>query len=95
MNKLNDFLAIFKDKSNQLNNQTINLNSEFSEKIKYLEKESVRLEIEIEKLRKEKAQILEETMECERQILLWERKIELEREMQETLDPNVGQQEIK
>ena len=34
-------------------------------------------------------------MECERQILLWERKIELEREMQETLDPNVGQQEIK
>ena len=95
MNKLNDFLAIFKEKSIKLNNQTINLNSEFSEKIKYLEKESVRLEIEIEKLRKEKAQILEETMECERQILLWERKIELEMEMQETLDPNVGQQEIK
>ena len=34
-------------------------------------------------------------MECERQILLWERKIELEKEMQETLDPNVGQQELK
>lgn len=66
MNKLNDFLAVFKEKSNTLNNQTINLNSEFSEKIKDLEKESVRLEIEIEKLRKEKAQILEETMECER-----------------------------
>ena len=34
-------------------------------------------------------------MECERQILLWERKIELEKEMLSTLDPTVGQREIK
>ena len=34
-------------------------------------------------------------MECERQILLWERKIELEKEMQSALDPTVGQKEIK
>ena len=44
----------------------------------------------MDELKLEKAKILEETMECERQILLWERKIELEKEMQETLDPNVG-----
>lgn len=95
MNKLNDFLAVFKEKSSRLRNQTIDINSEFSEKLKNLEKEAARLEVEIEKLRTEKAQTLEETMECERQILLWERKIELEKEMQDTLDPNVGQQEIQ
>lgn len=34
--------------------------------MKNLEKESAKLEIEIEKLRVEKAKTLEETMECER-----------------------------
>jgi len=33
-------------------------------------------------------------VECEKHILLWERKIQLEREMQEALDPNVGQSEL-
>ena len=35
-----------------------------------------------------------EIVEAERQILLWERKITLEKEMQETLDPTIGQKEI-
>ena len=34
-------------------------------------------------------------MEAERQILLWERKIQLEKEMQDALDPNIGQSEIQ
>jgi coiled-coil domain-containing protein 40 len=33
-------------------------------------------------------------VEAEKQILLWERKIKLEKEMQDTLDPAIGQQEI-
>lgn len=51
MNKLNDFLAVFKEKSIQLSNQTVNINSEFMEKLTNLEKESVALELEIENLR--------------------------------------------
>ena len=35
-----------------------------------------------------------EIVEAERQILLWERKITLEKEMQEALDPTIGQTEI-
>lgn len=37
---------------------------------------------------------MSEIVEAEKQILLWERKIHLEREMQEHLDPNYGQKEI-
>jgi hypothetical protein len=37
---------------------------------------------------------LEEIVEAERQILLWERKYQLELEMQKTIDPNVGQKEM-
>jgi hypothetical protein len=46
-------------------------------------------------IREEKAELMQEIQECERQILLWERKYQLEKEMQEALDPNVGQSEIE
>ena len=38
---------------------------------------------------------MSEIVECERQILLWERKYQLEKDMQDTLDPTVGQTEIQ
>ena len=46
--------------------------------------------MEIDRIKDEKAQLLSEIVEAEKQILLWERKIHLEREMQEHLDPNYG-----
>ena len=36
---------------------------------------------------------MNEIVECERQILLWERKYQLEKEMQDVIDPSVGQTE--
>ena len=41
-------------------------------------------------LQAEKKELLSEIIESERQIQLWERKIQLERETQEALDPTVG-----
>ena len=55
-----------------------------------MEREAIKLEIDIDKIREQKAELMNEIVECERQILLWERKYQLEKEMQETLDPNVG-----
>lgn len=95
MNKLNDFLALFGQRAGALKNENLNINSEFVEKLKALETASAKLEVEVDRLREGKAELLQEVTECERQIMLWERKIQLEREMQETLDPNVGQQEIQ
>lgn len=46
-------------------------------------------------LREEKGRVLEEILECERQIVLWEKKLALEKETQEALDPTVGESEIK
>eukprot|EP00439_Symbiodinium_sp_Y106_P005339 s5846_g1.t1 len=48
-------------------------------------------ERDVEKLKLEKDQMNQDILESERQVLLWERKITLEREMQAALDPNVGQ----
>ena len=63
--------------------------------MKELENESTRLENSIESIKGEKADNLAEIVEAERQILLWERKITLEKEMQAAIDPNFGQKEIQ
>ena len=55
----------------------------------------MKLEINIDRIREEKADLMSEIVECERQILLWERKYQLEKDMQDTLDPTVGQSEIQ
>jgi hypothetical protein len=43
--------------------------------LKELENESIRLENNISNLKEQKADVLAEIVEAERQILLWERKI--------------------
>ena len=77
-----------------MTNDNFNIENEFKQKLKELENESIRLENQIATLKEEKADILAEIVEAERQILLWERKIQLEKEMQDALDPNIGQSEI-
>jgi hypothetical protein len=77
-----------------MTNANFNIENEFKQKLKELENESIRLENSISTLKEEKADILSEIVESERQILLWERKIQLEKEMQDALDPNIGQSEI-
>jgi coiled-coil domain-containing protein 40 len=77
-----------------MTNDNFNIENEFKQKLKELENESIKLENSIATLKEEKADILAEIVEAERQILLWERKIQLEKEMQDALDPNIGQSEI-
>jgi hypothetical protein len=60
-----------------------------------LELDSVKLDAAITRVKEEKETILQEIMEVEKQILLWEKKIQLERETQDALDPEYGQGEIK
>ena len=72
-------------------NANFNIEMEFKQKLKELENESIKLENQITQLKQEKATILDQVVEAEKQILLWDRKISLEKEMQEALDPSVGQ----
>merc|ERR1719387_3039208 len=51
------------------------------------------METSIANVKEEKETATQDIMEAERQVMLWERKISLEKEMQEALDPNVGQSE--
>ena len=61
MNRLNDKIAENKDKNIKLDNENYNIESEFIEKLKDLEKESVYLEViyfiqvDIDRIKDEKA----------------------------------------
>lgn len=81
MKKLNDLY--YKNTANQtkLYNDNFNIENEFKQKLKELENESIKLENQISQLKEQKADILAEIVEAERMILLWNRKIMLEKEM--------------
>ena len=63
---------------------------EISGNLKEMESDIVALESKTQSASEEKKRVLAEVIECERQIMLWERKIQLERETQAALDPDVG-----
>ena len=55
---------------------------EFIQELKELEKEAVGMESRISEVKANKNQILDEIVEAERQVLLWEKKIQLSKETQ-------------
>jgi len=95
MHKLNELIADHSGKYDQLLNVNESMQSEFVNELKELEQQSVQFEGKIEKTKMEKKTLLDEIMEYERQIKLWEKKIQLEKETQAALDPTVGQSEVK
>lgn len=95
MHKLNGLIAEHKDKQDALANVNEIMQAEFINELKELESQSVEAEGRIERTKMEKQTLLDEIMESERQIKLWEKKIQLEKETQEALDPTVGQSEVK
>merc|ERR1712151_220913 len=78
-------------KSNELANGNQMMEMEFVQKLKEIEGQCLDMERAVDRVKEEKGNMANEVLEAERQVLLWERKITLEKEMQEALDPNIGQ----
>ena len=64
MNKLNDNIAVNSDKKQKLQNQNVKLESQFIEKLKEMEHEATKLEYNIDIIREEKAELMNEIVEC-------------------------------
>lgn len=90
MTRINTLIAKNTNMQESLATDNFVLETEIVGELKELEVEAVRLESRIEQSAEEKRQVLAEVVEAERQIMLWERKIQLEKETQAALDPEVG-----
>ncbi|KAI9098134.1 hypothetical protein DFS34DRAFT_704117 [Phlyctochytrium arcticum] len=95
MVKVNTLLTQQAVSQNRLEENNLGLEQEFRAKLKNAELESIHLEQNLEDLKTEKQRALQGLIEAERQMMLWEKKIQLARETQAALDPNIGATEIK
>jgi chromosome segregation ATPase len=73
----------------------VNYEAEILENLRKKEEEAVAMETQIEDMAHKREKLAEELMETEKQIMLWEKKLQLAREMKEALDPNYGSSELK
>lgn len=95
MVKINTLLSKQSQIQSVLAENNLGLEQEFRARLKQAELESIRTENRIEELREEKRKALQGLIEAERQLMLWEKKIQLAKETQAALDPNIGATEIK
>jgi len=95
MGKINRLVAEHQDKQVQLADDNFLMETGFVEKLKELEKEAVACETKIVALKEEKERLLLDVTEAEKQVMLLEKKIALERETQAALDPEVGAAEAR
>ncbi|CAD7929853.1 unnamed protein product [Amoebophrya sp. A25] len=93
MDRMNAGMAKYDEQAAKLQNDAEVAEMEFVAKLKGIESSCTKMESHIEAIKMEKEQMAEETIEAEKQIMLWQRKIHLEQEMQQALDPSVGEVE--
>ena len=95
MSKINELLAEHNDKQQKLADDNFIMEHEFVTRLKELEAEAVQAEQQIVALKEQKEGLLLDVTEAEKQVMLLEKKIALERETQAALDPEVGAAEVR
>ncbi|OUM59987.1 hypothetical protein PIROE2DRAFT_46641 [Piromyces sp. E2] len=95
MVKINTLITKNVDVQSKLVENNLDLENEFKAKLKESSINLLRLEEKLESLKKEKEKALDGLIETERQMMLWEKKIQLTKETQAALDPNIGSTEIR
>lgn len=91
MTRLNTLISKHQATAATLEDEAFNLQRSVVCELKELEQKAARLERDIEGAAARKKGALDGVLDAERQIMLWERKLQLEKEMQDILDPSVGQ----
>jgi coiled-coil domain-containing protein 40 len=91
MLRLNTLIAKNQELAETLENDTFNLERDVACELRELEGKAAALERDIDAAAQAKTGTLDGVLDTERQIMLWERKIQLEKEMNDILDPSVGQ----
>ena len=95
VSKLNALISNNHDSETELQAANFILEMDCVEELKDAERDCVTLQASISETKTAKATLMDEIMEMERQGLLWEKKIQLDKETRMQLDPSVGQKETE
>ena len=94
MSRMNELIGKNAKAHEELAQTNSLMEMDFVASLKELEQASLATEAKLAGVVERKDEVLDEIMEAERQLLLWEKKIQLEKETQAALDPSVGQGEV-
>lgn len=88
---------IFKeiDKKTHLEKSNELTENDFIETLKRAEVETIKMQDRLEEIKKEKEQLLEDLIATDEQIMVWEKRIQIAKEMKAAVDSESGQGEIK
>mmetsp|Transcript_1510 Transcript_1510/g.2491 ORF Transcript_1510/g.2491 Transcript_1510/m.2491 type:complete len:914 (+) Transcript_1510:102-2843(+) len=95
VSKLNALISTNHDEETELQAQNFILEMDCVEELKDTERDCVSLQASITETKTAKSTLMDEIVEMERQGLLWEKKIQLDKETRMALDPTVGQKETE
>ena len=95
MSKINRLVSEHQARQGQLADDNFLMETGFVERLRELESHAVGMEAQIVALKEEKERLLLDVREAEKQIMLIDKKIALERETQAALDPEVGAAEAR
>ncbi|XP_036053937.1 coiled-coil domain-containing protein 40 isoform X2 [Onychomys torridus] len=95
LTKLNMLMDKNRCNSDQLQQSNLVAETEFVRTLKDAERETIQMQEKLTQLREEKTTLLNSLVEAEHQIMLWEKKIQLAKEMRASVDSETGQTEIR
>ncbi|XP_066877143.1 coiled-coil domain-containing protein 40 isoform X2 [Kogia breviceps] len=95
LTKLNVLMTQKRCSSEELQQGNLATEGEFVRALKASERETIEMQEKLNELREEKAAMLNSLVEAEHQIMLWDKKIQLAKEMRASVDSETGQTEIR
>lgn len=95
LKKLNTLISKNRSGWEQLLQNNSAAESEFVRLLKTSERETMEMQEKLAQLQEEKASLLNSLVEAEHQIMLWEKKIQLAKEMRASVDSEAGQAEVR
>ncbi|KAJ8267373.1 hypothetical protein COCON_G00125450 [Conger conger] len=93
--KLNGLLGKNSQQSDALEHSNSLTESEFISRLKDAERESIDLQMNLERIQEERDMLLNSLLEAEQQVLLWEKKTHLVKETQLAVREEMGQGDIR
>eukprot|EP01060_Flectonema_neradi_P040837 TRINITY_DN944_c3_g1_i2.p1 TRINITY_DN944_c3_g1~~TRINITY_DN944_c3_g1_i2.p1 ORF type:complete len:915 (+),score=238.56 TRINITY_DN944_c3_g1_i2:262-2745(+) len=92
--KLNDLLAKNASKQDLIANDNFNIETDLVKRLKQRKAEAIQLEEKIFSIKEAKKQVMNDILNAERNVMFWEKKIQIAKETELALDPTVGKEEI-
>jgi len=93
--KLNKFIFREIDSKTNLEKSNELTENDFIETLKRAEVETIKMQDRLESIKGEKEQLLEDLIATDEQIMVWEKRIQIAKEMKAAVDSENGQGEIK